>query len=425
MAGTGNSPAVQYSGTGAYFLDKIAAGNWRLEVMPDVIPLGDPFEKASLSKEVRRVQWNDQAISIHLPDLGEAFSITPVNAGNHQQPQVTGTSCILSPGTYLLTRKGSVTVTANSRINGVIALKEFAAPQPVRTTLAVYHQPLTEVSAGQPATITATIAGIDGNARVWLEGNRFGGQWFKADMHPTGAGNYAAILAPEILQPGLLQYRLIIQQGDHYTSFPGRHEGDPYAWDNYQKDTWQTFIAAPNAMLSLLNVADNKDLITIPAYTQGAYTAGSSSGQLAIRIAGHGKGTDTITGVSRAVAASIKDRVSGLKAYNTIVIRARVQGVSAAQASIALITADASAFATVFPLKDTYSDIEVPLSSLSADRALLLPRPYPGFMPLWFKAAQQTAFDISQLDKIELTNVPAADTTPYTIEVESVWLKVK
>jgi hypothetical protein len=425
LAGAGNSPAVQYSGTGAYFLDKITEGNWRLEIMPDIIPLNDPFEKASLAKEVRRVQWNNQSISINLPDLGEAFSITPVNTGNHHQPQVSGNSCTLYPGTYLLTRKGKTAAAGNSHINDVIALQEFAAPQPVRTTLAVYHQPLTAISADQPATITATIAGIDTNARVWLEGNRLGGQWFKAHMHPTGVATYTATLSPEILQPGLLQYRLIIQQGDHYTSFPGQHAGDPYAWDNYQRDTWQTFVAAPNSMLSLLDITDNKDLITIPAYTQGAYTAGSRAGQLAIRIAGHGKGSDTITGVSRAVATDLKDMASELKACNTIVIRARVQGVASAQARIALVTADAHAFATAFSLKETYSDIEVPLSSLSADKALLLPRPYPGFMPLWFKAATDKPFDIRQLDKIELTNIPTADTAAYTIEVESVWLKVK
>ena len=425
LAGTGNSPAVQYSGTGAYFLDKIAEGNWRLEVMPDVVQLSDPFAKASPSREVRRVQWNNQSISIQLPDLGEAFSITPVNAGNHQQPQVTGNTCTLYPGTYLLTRKGKAAAASTSHINGVIALQEFAAPQAVRTTLAVDHQPMAEVAANQPATITATITGVDANARVWIEGSRLGGQWFKADMHQTSKSTYAATLSPAILQPGLLQYKLIIQQGDHYTSFPGQHEGDPYAWDNYQRDTWQTFIAAPNTMLSLLNVADNHDLITIPAYTQGAYTAGSSSRQLALRIAGHGTGSDTITGVSRVVAPYIQHRTSELTAFNTMVIRARVQGVTNAQARISLVNTNAAAFATTFPLKNEYRDIEVPLSSLSADKALLLPRPYPGFMPLWFRAADNTAFDISKLDKIELTNIPTADTTPYTIEVESVWLKVK
>jgi hypothetical protein len=37
VAGCGNSLIVQYDGTGAYFLDKLAEGIWRLEVYPDVL----------------------------------------------------------------------------------------------------------------------------------------------------------------------------------------------------------------------------------------------------------------------------------------------------------------------------------------------------------------------------------------------------
>jgi len=49
VAGVGDSPVVQYDGTGAYFLDKLQDGVWRLEVYPDVLWLRDPFEKTSMS----------------------------------------------------------------------------------------------------------------------------------------------------------------------------------------------------------------------------------------------------------------------------------------------------------------------------------------------------------------------------------------
>ncbi|MBW8684809.1 cellulase family glycosylhydrolase [Chitinophaga rhizophila] len=424
LAGTGNSPVVQYSGTGAYFLDKVAAGSWRLEVLPDVVQLSDPFGKASPAREVRRVQWNNQTMRIQLPDLGESFDITAVNSGNQRQPQVSGNSFTLHPGTYLLTKKGAAAGKTSSKINGVIGLHEFAAPQPVHTSLAVYHAPAAEVSAGQPIRITATIAGIDSTARIWLEGEMLGSKWFKADMQQTGVGQYTAELSAAQAVPGLLKYRLMIQQGETFTTFPGGHTGDPHAWDYYQRESWQTSVAAPNSMLSLLNVATDSDLMTLPAYTQGAYTAGSRSGQLAFSFNGQGVKADTITGISRAVAASIKGRASELAAFKTVIIRARVTGRSAAQARVALVTGDASAYAAPFAITNEFTDIVVPLSSLTADQSLLLPRPYPGFMPLWLKGGN-TPLDISKLDKIEITNIPAADTTPYTIEVESVWLKAK
>ena len=71
IAGVGSSPVVQYDGSGAYFLDKIENGIWRLEIMPDAIHIRDPFAKASPKKEVTRIQWQSQTMEIRMPDLGE------------------------------------------------------------------------------------------------------------------------------------------------------------------------------------------------------------------------------------------------------------------------------------------------------------------------------------------------------------------
>lgn len=51
VAGVGSSPVVFYQGYGAYFLNKVSDGIWRLEVMPDAIQIRDPFEKASPKKK--------------------------------------------------------------------------------------------------------------------------------------------------------------------------------------------------------------------------------------------------------------------------------------------------------------------------------------------------------------------------------------
>lgn len=426
LAGTGNSPLVQYTGTGAYFLDKMEEGVWRLELMPDVLSLKDPFEKASPGKEVRRVQWNLQSMTIGLPDLGDEFTITAVNKGNHTHPTAAGHTCALLPGTYLLTRKGKKADVRKSKIDDRIGLSEFAAPQPVRTDLVVNHMPYTELTAGVPATITAIIAGADTSAKIWLEGSMPDGKWFRKDLQHVTASGYTATLPADQLLPGLLEYRLIVLQGAEYTTFPGGHKGNPYAWDNYHHDTWQSFIASPNTMLSLLDVTKDKDLITLPAYTPGAYTAGSRSGQMAIRFSGIGSTADPVSGVSRAVTVQLKGRSGELPAFNTVVIRARVTGKMNANARLALITTGATAFAAAFPLTNEFRDIELPLSSLQPDQSLLLPRPYPGFMPLWLKTGSGTTFDAKALDKVEITNIPDAGIiTPYMIEIESVWLKVK
>ena len=74
VAGVGSSPVVRYQGYGAYFLDRLEPGIWRLEVMPDAITVRDPFEKASPAKEVVRIQWEEEEMRLNLPDLGDQFT---------------------------------------------------------------------------------------------------------------------------------------------------------------------------------------------------------------------------------------------------------------------------------------------------------------------------------------------------------------
>ncbi len=82
VAGVGSSPVVSYGGTGAYFLDKLGTGVWRLEVMPDAISIRDPFARASPEREVTRIQWEAEPMNIMLPSLGEDFMIKGLNEGN-------------------------------------------------------------------------------------------------------------------------------------------------------------------------------------------------------------------------------------------------------------------------------------------------------------------------------------------------------
>ena len=61
IAGCGSSPIVDYEGTGAYFIDCLESGVWRLEVMPDAVVVNDPFAKPSLKKEVVSIYVDNKA----------------------------------------------------------------------------------------------------------------------------------------------------------------------------------------------------------------------------------------------------------------------------------------------------------------------------------------------------------------------------
>ena len=133
IAGVGSSSVLKYQGNGAYFLDKVEAGIWRLEVMPDVLKLADPFGKNELDNPATTTVWNTHPITITLPDLGKAFKVVPLNVGNTQTSRAIQGKFNIAPGTYLLQRKGrQINTIAEPKI-GVLGLREFVAPEKTYT----------------------------------------------------------------------------------------------------------------------------------------------------------------------------------------------------------------------------------------------------------------------------------------------------
>src|SRR5256885_14741293 len=82
IAGYGSSPVVTYEGEGIYFLDKVRAGLWRLEVYPDAEPVRDPFELPNPDKIVTRAISRSWPMTVALPDLCASFTVQPITAGN-------------------------------------------------------------------------------------------------------------------------------------------------------------------------------------------------------------------------------------------------------------------------------------------------------------------------------------------------------
>ena len=146
IAGVGSSAVLKYEGSGAYFLDKVKDGVWRLEVMPDVKALTDPFGKNELDKPVTTTIWSKHPMGVNLPDLGTDFEVMPLNDGNKHLTKVKRNAFIIAPGTYLIKRKGLVFRPTGQMKLGVLGLKEFVAPEQVysRTAATVAGQDLTE-----------------------------------------------------------------------------------------------------------------------------------------------------------------------------------------------------------------------------------------------------------------------------------------
>ncbi|MER2997571.1 cellulase family glycosylhydrolase [Pontibacter populi] len=431
VAGVGSSAIVQYPGRGAYFIDKLENGVWRLEVMPDAIHIRDPFAKTSPQKEVTRIQWEAHPMHLNLPDLGNDFTIKGLNTGNTDSGKATKGSFTVAPGTYLLVKKGKNAKrwTGASKA-GELRLDEFVAPLSVKTEPYVSHEPISEVSAGAPYTIKATIVGIKPDSKVTLQINNLSGVYKTIDMQRKAPYSYEAIVPAELATPGMVNYRIMVQRPDNsiYT-FPGGHKGDPWAWDYYQTDSWQTFIAGEQSVLELFNAGNDRNIKVYPNLWRSderQLITADKPGQLVLKLSAKELPAEGVMGFQYYFGDKLQDRTKELTNYKKLVIRARTTNPEPVKVRIALISDDATAHAATFTVDQNFKDIEIPLSSLKPEEFMLLPRPYPGFHPFWFKPNKPEAFNLNQAEKLEIIvgkDLPEQDKAkPYSLEVETIWL---
>lgn len=417
VAGVGSSPVVQYEGTGAYFLDKVEEGVWRLEVFPDAIKIRDPFERASPKKEVVRIESRTQWLKINLPGLEKEFSVI---AENELESRKASGTFRVQPGRYVISRIG---------YNKPISFPKQPAVsiKQISTDTYVYHQPLTEVSANKPFSVSTTITGIDTADKVSIEIRPPSNRWRTIEMQPTNAYNYKADVPVDLVTPGVINYRIMIIKADGDTlTFPGGFKGDPFSWDEYRAETWQTFVASPGSSIELFNPNSDRTKIMLynPDWRKNTidYITAEWPRQLILKATMSEPGSHDFMGWQYYFGDKISGRMHELPFYSRLVVRARSE--QEVKAKVSIITTDADAFSSSITLTKDWKVFEIPLSSLQRDSFLLLPRPYPGFLPLKFKSSGIKPFNIVDAERIEISfGEGVRSSAPISIEVESIWLK--
>lgn len=429
IAGVGSSPVINYNGTGAYFLDRVGEGIWRLEVMPDAIQVNDPFGKASPKKTVTKISWRANKMRIDIPGLGTNFSIKGLNKGNTFSAEANRNTFHVVPGTYALFSKQNQAVNGQFQLPLVID-DEFVAPKSSLNEPFVIHVPKVEVSEGRSFSILAKIFEIDSTAQVSVELRHSANHWKTISLIAGEGSNYSAEVPADMALPGLLNYRFIIRQQDStYIVFPGGYHGYPYAWSEYRNDSYQTFIAANNSKLKLFNPNSDRDRLNVYNIDWRnntiKYVSADDPKQL-IQIATMTKPTgNNLFGWQIYFADKLRGRKSELNQFNKLLIKGRSENPT--PVNVTLISKDGYAYSSkvIFPV--ILKELEMPLEDFKSDSSLLLPRPYPGFMPLYFRPKGERNFDLNEIEKLEITfghDIPSNQLNqPLSIEIESVWLE--
>lgn len=438
VAGFGHSPIVKYEGAGAYFLDRLQEGVWRLEVMPDAIWLDDPFGKTSPKKKIAAIAWREWPVSLALPDLGDGFTIRGINEGNTYGGRSTDGAFKISPGTYLLTRQGVQTHIDPGQRWKNITVKEFVAPPPSLDKMCVKHQPASSAVAGNPYRVHALIAAPDSLESVevfaWLPGE-FRPRVF--GMEPAGAYHYEATLPGELLKEGFLKYYIVIKRDGLSYTYPSGFQTHPYDWDFYDRNPYTAAVLPVSAPLVLFDPLKDAGQLSRPWIRGSSVVPSWQPGKAELiinveplsKIDSENREREPIRDYSMRlfIGDKIRGKKSTLADKEEIILRARSLNGKNCPFQIALVTAQGTAFGGILTVDPELKDYELRISDLKPVRLVTLPRPYPTFLPYFFRNGGAESFDIRNLEVLQLSIGPGISEEeaqePHGVAVESIVLK--
>ncbi len=415
IAGFGSSDLVKYEGTGAYFLDKIENGIWRLEVMPDAILIDNPFGKNNLDKTVTIINWASWNMILNLPDLGNEFSVRPLNTGNSFSSEGKAGSFSIKPGTYVVSKRGTmVSMKEGEKLNN-LTLTKFFAPESTVSKTYVVHEAMKEISENGPLTISATIVSNDDieKAEVWLQN---GNKYHSMKLEHREGYTYAAEVPDTLLQQGYLQYRIIISTPNTSYTYPADEEGNPGQWDFYTNESYATAIVAKENPLYLFNASENFSHIVGKWQKGNRLIPGSGAGEAEYQVRveqlyeadEENLNADAVHDYSFRFnfLKKIKGRNTELEDLEKIVVKGRSLSSKPNKIQVALVTRNGASFGKVIELLPTQQEYVILLSNLEPVKTVTLPRPYPSFLPYYFDHNFSQTFNIKEVESIQISIGP-------------------
>ncbi|MBX7119814.1 MAG: hypothetical protein K1X31_12505, partial [Gemmatimonadaceae bacterium] len=464
VAGAGASATVGYTGSGAYFLDRLGDGLWRLEVMPDAVPVEDPFSKGNLRRTVTRTYARAQRMTIDLPDLGSAFvaerldqpageqrALPRAIAGDRApvgaQPgsgraEVVGATLTVLPGTYLLRREGVTRppdpTLAEHLPRGVRLAEHHApAPTPPDAPRVVRHEAPSSVTVGQDAGLAFDVVQPTppDSVLLFIREHGWSGYGTPLRLAPTGAYTYGTTLGVRGEGTHVLEYVLTVFDGGRAITYPGAVEGSPAAWDFSGQTPWRTHLEAAGSAITLFEPDRDAALIVAPGYIPGAATvstlvASGTPERSAWQVGVAHFGPSAQHAAFRAMFSPATRARLAFAAADTglaLVVRLRAETGRLHAVQFAIVQSDGTAWGTTLEASNgPTNEFTIPLAGLTRVPLVLIPRPYPTFLPYDLMASSAAAApDVRAFEGLQFGFARAPrtpDDAPMRIVVESVRL---
>lgn len=411
----GSSDIVDYEGEGAYFLDRIDDGVWRLEVYPDAVLVQDPFAQRLNHETVSsRLVWRMWPMRVRLPDLGETFSVEPANAGNTHRAIAAGGRFLVQPGVYVLTRDGRERAAALPERLGQVGFSEFVCPPapdlPVQVVPRVGAERVARDATGLPWE--ADVVATDEPRKVMLHTRPEGDAgWRTRPMHRTRGYRYRADVDDA---PGSLAWYVTVETDTGSVRAPA--EG-----------VWTVRLVAREAPIALLEpAADFSRLFHARREARGeagpiSLVPAEATVPARLRFTGPAARMRIGWSVHERIAAR-DDTILGAQ---TLRLTASVAG-EAAAVTLVLVESDGTSWSRHLVLESGRAEVRLALGQFALGGGSKVPVGYPGswnvdLPPAAGRGGAGDRVKVEDIQQVQLVfDGSAADTT---IDLEAIELR--
>jgi len=411
IVGYGSSQIVQYEGKGIYFLDKVKNGVWRLEVYPDAIEVKDPFNMPSPDKVVFRTLHKNWPMVVNLPDLGEMFSVKPLNANNQYETNASDGKFGIQPGVYILTNDRSFKKESLPKKIGFIGMDEYYEPIDQNMSVQVVLNNHSSYYAGTPISISANVYGNQEPNSVTLFVKEGGKSYFIPIPMTRDSGYlYTGEIPANMSNEGWIYYCIVVKRGNTTTNYPSGINKSPSDWDFNDEGTWKSVVVKEKTPLRLINPIEDASNLAFTRIGDGirygiynlipSSKTGESTFHLEMPLS-YDRNLEDYT-ISIPLKEKIASRKEDVASSTKLILEAR--GVNQKQqAFITFVENDGTSWSKKILLQPEWETIEIPLNELELAKGAMLPLGYPGRWKYWFEPASGRGFtgDHVRMEEVE------------------------
>jgi len=438
IAGWGNSPLVEYDGTGAYFLDKVGDGIWRLELMPDAIQVDNLFGRNSLDKTVAVIKYARRKMKFHLPGFEDGYAVESVDWRDSILYRETKDGPVeLKPGIYLLMspeyeQEDSILLQSQKNIK----LDDFFAPPSNVDTTYIIFNAKRNWSTSQDIILNANIVSNRKIEPIQIsfsqpqESSLHGYKlWRPIAMNLEHGFLYVGIIPAKIyeLHAGKLTITLLTtNHGKDIVSFLNK------------KVIGSVSMVLPTDPIPLFEARLDSMRLNrqwVPESRLVASSSPEAEPYLYIKLNGLTKKDNENPNAPPVADYTMRhyfgDLIEGRKndipQKKSLVLNGYSLGNTKFPIQVSLVMKDGSAFGTIIEINSEDKSYSVKLDDMKKVRPVLLPRPYPTFLPYYSKAGKADSLDLNQIESLQISIGPGIKEEDwgktYELMISSVWLE--